>query len=287
MSGRRQARLAVGSAFGPYYQTLVKHRYTREPIIQQNDRDRRRVVHYVVVRGSLDDSTSQSKAAAPESHTTPAMLRARCRTSWRRSGPLSRGPRRARDGPLEVVCWAAARPNGVGIRPATSTACRPPLPSALLPMNFATSILASLHGSMCTLPHGRRRKRIAVQKILEFCVVVCAQKGGGLDADLQFVSSSYQHFHSLMPASVDPYTSREGCVLIALRRGLAQTLTQVGSLVVRRGRLVALRMQRGNGVSYFFKVHMDLAANGGGVCTASHPEHARIEFSAARSCYDG
>lgn len=91
-----------------------------------------------VLRRSLDDSTSHSRAPAPKSRpTTPAMRRARCRTSSRRSGCL----------------LGNGLPQGDGYPAVDGHHLSPTLPSALFPLRCATWIPASVLGGLHTLPH--------------------------------------------------------------------------------------------------------------------------------------
>lgn len=150
-----------------------------------------------------------------------------------------------------------APPQGGGHPSRGEHAQSPPVPSTLLPLKLATWNSASLLGSLRTDPPRWHRKRVALQNLLDSCDVVGIQEVRGIEAALHFLPPSHVYYHTCMPCAASGFSSREGGVVIAIRRGFRQTLDTVDIAEIRRGRVLALRMRRGDDVLHVIVVHLD------------------------------
>lgn len=79
----------------------------------------------------------------------------------------------------------------------------------------------------------------------------------GLDTDLEFLRDTREYHCSLMPATAEGFTFREGGVTRALRRSLSRALTNARSAATRRSRVLALRVQRAWNVVHFAVAHVE------------------------------
>lgn len=135
----------------------------------------------------------------------------------------------------------------------------PMLPVDLLPLKLATWNSASLLGGLHSLPVRWRRKRRELEYLTSTCDIVCVQEARGVAADLHFLPHSPHYFHSFLPVALGGFSSREGGVLIAVRRSLHDRAHVAELTVLRPGRILALRLAIGESVLLIVNAHMDPA----------------------------
>lgn len=96
-----------------------------------------------------------------------------------------------------------------------------------------------------------------LERLAAVAQVLCLQEVRGVEADLHFLPASHTYYSSLMQAPESGMSSREGGVVVAVGRDLCATLGDIEATEIRRGRVLAVRMQRGPDVLHVLNVHLD------------------------------